>query len=75
MKAVVQSENGSPEVLEFRDIDRPVVEDDEVLVPVRQTPSALARSAPPVRRLAERKTVAKLAERKNRAETPGGEYL
>ena len=35
MKAVVQNEYGSPEVLEFKDIDKPVVKDDEVLVHVR----------------------------------------
>ena len=34
MKAVVQSEYGSPEVLEFKDIDKPGVKDDEVLVRV-----------------------------------------
>ena len=34
MKAVVQREYGSPEVLEFTDIDKPVVKDDEVLVRV-----------------------------------------
>ena len=35
MKAVVQSVYGSPGVLEYRDIDKPVVKDDEVLVRVR----------------------------------------
>ncbi|MHB8895665.1 MAG: NAD(P)-dependent alcohol dehydrogenase [Candidatus Geothermincolia bacterium] len=35
MKAVVQNQYGSPEVLEFREIDQPVVKDDEVLVRVR----------------------------------------
>jgi NADPH:quinone reductase-like Zn-dependent oxidoreductase len=34
LKAVVQSEYGSPEVLEFKDIDKPAVKDDEVLVRV-----------------------------------------
>jgi NADPH:quinone reductase-like Zn-dependent oxidoreductase len=34
MKAVVQSEYGSPDVLKFTDIDKPVVMDDEVLVRV-----------------------------------------
>jgi len=34
MKAVVQSEYGSPDVLELKDIDKPVVKDDEVLVRV-----------------------------------------
>lgn len=35
MKAIVQTRYGSPEVLEFRDVDRPVIGDDEVLVRVR----------------------------------------
>ena len=35
MKAIVQSDYGSPDVLEFMDIDKPVVKDDEVLVRVR----------------------------------------
>ena len=35
MKAIVQDTYGSADVLELRDIDRPVVEDDEVLVRVR----------------------------------------
>jgi NADPH:quinone reductase-like Zn-dependent oxidoreductase len=34
MKAVVQGTYGSPEVLELREIDKPVVRDDEVLVQV-----------------------------------------
>jgi NADPH:quinone reductase-like Zn-dependent oxidoreductase len=34
MKAVVQSAYGSPHVLELREIDKPVVKDDEVLVRV-----------------------------------------
>ena len=34
MKAIVQVKYGSPDVLELRDIDKPVVEDDEVLVRV-----------------------------------------
>jgi len=34
VKAVVQREYGAPEVLEFKDIDQPVVKDDEVLVRV-----------------------------------------
>jgi len=42
LKAAVQSDDGSPEVLEFKDIDKPVVEDDEVLVHVRAAaPSTL----------------------------------
>ena len=36
MKALVQDKYGPPDdVLELRDIDKPVVEDDEVLVQVR----------------------------------------
>jgi NADPH:quinone reductase-like Zn-dependent oxidoreductase len=35
MKAVVQDTYGSPDVLELREIDKPVVGDDEVLVQVR----------------------------------------
>jgi NADPH:quinone reductase-like Zn-dependent oxidoreductase len=35
LKAVVQNEYGSPEVLEFKDTDKPLVKDDEVLVHVR----------------------------------------
>ncbi len=34
MKAIVQHEYGSPDVLELRDVDKPVVKDDEVLVRV-----------------------------------------
>ena len=34
MKAVVNSEYGSPDVLELKDIDKPAVKDDEVLVRV-----------------------------------------
>jgi NADPH:quinone reductase-like Zn-dependent oxidoreductase len=34
LKAIVRGTYGSPDVLELRDIDRPVVEDDEVLVRV-----------------------------------------
>jgi NADPH:quinone reductase-like Zn-dependent oxidoreductase len=34
MKAVVQDTYGSPDVLELREIDRPVVGDDELLVRV-----------------------------------------
>src|ERR687895_1634031 len=34
MKAIVQDTYGSPDVLELRDIDRPEIEDDEVLVRV-----------------------------------------
>jgi len=35
MKAIVQDNYGSPDVLELREIDKPVVQDDEVLVRVR----------------------------------------
>jgi NADPH:quinone reductase-like Zn-dependent oxidoreductase len=35
MKAIVQDKYGSPDVLELRDIDKPVVKDDEVLLRVR----------------------------------------
>jgi NADPH:quinone reductase-like Zn-dependent oxidoreductase len=35
MKAIVQDRYGSPDVLELREIDKPVVKDDEVLVRVR----------------------------------------
>src|SRR5712692_811958 len=34
MKAIVQDTYGSPDVLELREIDKPVVEDDDVLVRV-----------------------------------------
>lgn len=34
MKAIVQSEYGSPDVLELKEIEKPMVEDDEVLVHV-----------------------------------------
>ena len=35
MKAIVQTRYGSPDVLQLKDIDKPVVKDDEVLVRVR----------------------------------------
>jgi NADPH:quinone reductase-like Zn-dependent oxidoreductase len=35
LKAVVHSRYGSPDVLEFADVDRPAIKDDEVLVRVR----------------------------------------
>ena len=35
MKAIVQTKYGSPDVLQLKDIDKPVVKDDEVLVRVR----------------------------------------
>jgi len=34
MKAIVQNDYGSPDVLELKEIDRPVVKDDGVLVRV-----------------------------------------
>src|SRR5918998_1638017 len=34
MKAIVQNKYGSPDVLELRDVDKPGVKDDEVLVRV-----------------------------------------
>ena len=37
MKAIVQDEYGPPDVLELREIDKPVVEDDQVLVCVHAT--------------------------------------
>jgi hypothetical protein len=39
MKAIVQDKYGSAEVLEARDIDKPEIADDEVLVRVRPRPS------------------------------------
>ena len=35
MKAIVQSSYGSPDVLQLKDVDKPVANDDEVLVRVR----------------------------------------
>src|SRR2546426_7669136 len=35
MKAIVRERYGSPDVLKLRDIDRPVIDDDGVLVRVR----------------------------------------
>lgn len=34
MQAIVLNEQGSPDVLELKEIDRPVIKDDEVLVRV-----------------------------------------
>ena len=34
MKAIVQTQYGSPDVLQLTDVDKPVVKDDEVLVHV-----------------------------------------
>ena len=35
MKAIVQVKYGSPDVLQLKDIDKPVIKDDEVLVRVQ----------------------------------------
>jgi NADPH:quinone reductase-like Zn-dependent oxidoreductase len=35
MKAIVQTKYGSPEVLQLREVDRPAVRDDQMLVHVR----------------------------------------
>ena len=35
MKAIVRERYGSPDVLELRDVDKPVLDDDSVLVKVR----------------------------------------
>jgi NADPH:quinone reductase-like Zn-dependent oxidoreductase len=35
MKAIVRERYGSPEVLEYKDVERPVIDDDSVLVRVR----------------------------------------
>jgi NADPH:quinone reductase-like Zn-dependent oxidoreductase len=42
MKAIVQGKYGSPDVLQLKDIDKPVVKDDEVLVRVHERPSISA---------------------------------
>ena len=57
MKAIVQDTYGPPEVLELRDIDKPVVKDDEVLVRVHAASVhlgdwILVRGVPYVTRLA-----------------------
>jgi NADPH:quinone reductase-like Zn-dependent oxidoreductase len=39
MKAIVQHKYGSPDALELKDIDKPVVKDDEVLVRFTRLPS------------------------------------
>ena len=56
MKAIVQTRYGSPAVLQLRDIDKPAVDDDEVLVRVRAAAVNigdwhLLRGAPYVMRL------------------------
>jgi NADPH:quinone reductase-like Zn-dependent oxidoreductase len=35
MRAIVQDKYGSPDVLQLRDVDKPLVKDDEALVRVR----------------------------------------
>jgi NADPH:quinone reductase-like Zn-dependent oxidoreductase len=45
MKAIVQDRYGSPDVLELREIDRPVVGDEQVLVRVQ---AAAAGQSPDV---------------------------
>ena len=37
MKAIIQHECGSPDVLELREIDKPIANDDRVLVRARAT--------------------------------------
>ena len=37
MRAIVQERYGSPDVLELRDVDQPVIRDDQMLVRVRTT--------------------------------------
>jgi hypothetical protein len=44
MKAILQHAYGSPDVLELRDIDRPAVKDDEVLVRVRAAAVNIGRA-------------------------------
>jgi NADPH:quinone reductase-like Zn-dependent oxidoreductase len=39
MKAITHSRYGAPDVLELKDIDQPVVSDDDVLVRYMQLPS------------------------------------
>src|SRR6476646_5591911 len=69
MKAIVQDHYGSPDVLELRDIDKPVVKDDEVLVRVHAAAVNigdwhLLRGVPYVMRLG-------IGLRKPRREIPG----
>jgi NADPH:quinone reductase-like Zn-dependent oxidoreductase len=47
MKAIVQDRYGSPNVLQCKDIDKPVVSDDEVLVRVHAGGGQYRRLAPP----------------------------
>jgi len=45
MKAIIQDRYGPPDdILQLREIDKPVVEDDEVLVRARNEPSQLILS-------------------------------
>ena len=57
MKAIVQERYGSPDLLELREIDRPVVGADDVLVRVRAASITVAdwrivRGSPPFMRMA-----------------------
>jgi NADPH:quinone reductase-like Zn-dependent oxidoreductase len=56
MKAIIQDEYGPPDVLELRDVDKPTVDEDEVLVRVRAAAvnpadSHLLRGTPRIMRL------------------------
>jgi hypothetical protein len=46
MKAIVQDKYGSPDVLELKEIDKPVVTDHEVLVRVRAATARWAWDIP-----------------------------
>jgi NADPH:quinone reductase-like Zn-dependent oxidoreductase len=69
MRAIVQARYGSPDVLELRDVEKPVVKDDEVLIRVRAAAVNigdwhLLRGVPYVMRLG-------IGLRKPRREIPG----
>src|SRR5436190_11814960 len=69
MKAIVQDKYGSPDVLELREVDKPVVKDDQVLVRVRAAAVNIAdwhllRGMPYVMRLVS-------GPRKPKREIPG----